>query len=45
MKAKIDDLLEKDITQGVEGLTAWASPVVVASSCQVRYEFKRSLVA
>ena len=30
VKAKIDDLLEGDIIERVEGPTTWASPVVVA---------------
>ena len=31
MKAKIDELLEDDIKERVEGPTTWASPVVVAA--------------
>ena len=36
MKAKIDELLEGDIIEKVEGPTTWASPVVVHPSRQVR---------
>ena len=30
MKAKIDELLEGDIIERVQGPTTWASPVVIA---------------